>query len=82
MNGNHYHLPEQKAAIKISTMKKKKKKRLLIISGKQCLLRMSPLMSALWFRRKEISKEVLRIFQHLSETSLIKKKKREKRIER
>jgi len=80
MNGNHYHLPEQKAAIKISTMKKKK--RLLIISGKQCLLRMSPLMSALWFRRKEISKEVLRIFQHLSETSLIKKKKREKRIER
>lgn len=25
MNGNHYHLPEQKAAIKISTMKKKKK---------------------------------------------------------
>ena len=60
MNGNHYHLPEQKAAIKISTMKKKK--RLLIISGKHCLSRMSPLMSALWFRSKEISKEVLRIF--------------------
>lgn len=30
MNGNHYHLPEQKAAIKISTSREKKK-RLLIL---------------------------------------------------
>lgn len=27
MNGNHYHLPEQKAPIKISTMRGKKKKK-------------------------------------------------------
>lgn len=79
MNGNHYHLPEQKAPIKISTMRGKKKKRLLILSGKHCLSRMSSLMSALLFRSKEISKEVLRIFQHLSETSLIKKKGKRKK---
>lgn len=52
VNGNHYHLPEQEAAIKVNTTKRTM---LLIMSGKCCLLRPGCLRLAVPEARRFVS---------------------------